>query len=295
MSGNDGTLASLGVPQTDAQTLLRNLAITSLHKSCAILYTFAAAARDVTVAQPEHAQPAHAALPIPMSMHVMPSLAPPTSLPLHTQPLTAQPSPSLPSLAQHAQPPLAQPTPSLPTHARHALARHAPATPARLVLHQPPQLAHTSLPHSPGAASITSPASVPAMTNVPHALQPPSSAGMSQPARKRPRPHAAHTPPPTAAHCPHASDSPPRQRRRLSHRSNASSTAPATTSIRTRNSVTANLMEIGSRATSSRPQMTHNASNLPAPLPSASSHAANDAPASHCASLPARKNFDPGG
>lgn len=285
MAGNDTTLSSVGVAPADALALLRDLAITSLQKSCAILYTFAASARDASVAQPEHAHAAQTDLPEPVVP--MPSQNAPLSHAQLQVAQPAQPTPSLPSPAQHAQPTHAQPMHPLPSHAQHASAWPAPG--------QPSELVSTSLPHMAAANIVTMPAPVPTMTPLPHVLQPSAAARENQPAPKRPRTHAAHPELLTTSQCPLAANTPPRQRRRLSHHDNATQTPPTPASTYMRTSVTANMMEIEAPAAFGTQQSAHPASNSTTRTPSALVHTPDCASTSHLSSLPARRNFDPGG
>ena len=288
MAGNDATLSSMGVAPSDTLALLSNLAITSLQKSCAILYTFAASARDASVAQPEHTHASHTHLPVPLvSVPVLPSQTSPQSHAQLPDAQPTQPTPSSPSPAQQAQPTHAQPMHSLPSHAQHASAQPAP--------NQPSLLVSTSLPHIAAANIVTMPAPVPAMTPLPHVLQPLVAAREDQPAPKRPRTHATHSQLVTTSQCPLAEETPPRQRRRLSNHGNATQTPPTPASACMPTSVTANMVEIGTRAAFSTQHPAHPTSNSTAHTPSASVRAPESASTSHLSSLPARKNFDPGG
>ena len=99
LASNQATLSSLGITPTDADSLLKKLAITSLQKSCAILYTFASQSRE---ANEQHSSQEHCILSAPSAPCV-------SSRALHEPP--SLPVAHMPAYVGFAQPGVHSPTP----------------------------------------------------------------------------------------------------------------------------------------------------------------------------------------
>ena len=267
LASSNVTLSTLGIAPSDADSLLKNIAIASLQKSCAILYTFASQSRES-----DHQQ-AHSVHHMPDQPDVGPSgLHEPSHLPIATSASHAVPV-CMGSAQQH------MPIPSR-SQIRPTRTSSMPSP------HGLPSLAPNLAAHATHSyvASASSPS---------HAMQPSGRIAHAPPMRKRRRTTASQPPHSSSAACL------PQLHRQHHGPAGNPTMPPSATAALTRNPMEANAARTGTNvhvdASSAIVRPSHGLQQLalsqrtsnvtPAPHPAASTHFPSSP----------RRNFDPGG